>query len=257
MDEQYRSAAGLNWSTIKHILRGWDTYQHHRDATAHDTPAMRLGTLVHAAVLEPATFAPAVYLGRRAGKHWEEFQAENAGAVIVTESEYEQISRMADSVLGHQVASGWLEAMPRREHIVQWQHGPTGLWLKGLVDASGHGAFLDLKTTADPSPGAFARTCRRYLYHGQLAHYRDGLGGSPSASIIAVSSVAPYSCACYDIPEAMLADGLRLREQALDLLYSRGYNDVEYPTRMELDWWSDDQGVDYGDDGEPRETPEG
>ena len=221
---------------------------------------MRLGTLVHAAVLEPHTFRPAVYLGRRSGKHWEEFQRENADAVIVTEAEYEQIGRMTDSVLGHQIASALLESMPQREQVIQWQHGPTGLWLKGLVDASGRGAFVDLKTTRDPSPVAFARTCRRYLYHGQLAHYRDGMGGGAIPYLIAVSSVAPYSCACYEVPQAMLDDGLRLRDECLRMLSERSYADVEYPEWMELDWWPDnnngnDGGLVYDPetDGDPRE----
>ena len=86
--------------------------------------------------------------------------------------------------------------------------------------------IVDLKTTMDASPDAFARTAANFNYPLQAAYYVDGLQAAGIASPDAVTSFVflvvektpPYGVAVYTLPE----DAIEPRSQpvpecALDL----------------------------------------
>ncbi|WP_460973919.1 PD-(D/E)XK nuclease-like domain-containing protein [Spirosoma migulaei] len=84
----------------------------------------------------------------------------------------------------------------KKEQVVQWVDGPTGLLCKAKIDAiiqpkANH--YVDLKTTSCTSHSAFVQSCYDYDYDRQAAFY---LSSDPKASFfefIGIQKVAPYN----------------------------------------------------------------
>lgn len=187
------------------------------------TPAMRLGTLTHTAVLEPRAFdektvvAPLVDKRTKEGKSiWEQFKGDNEGKDIVTLDEHDQIVAMRDSVRKHQ-AAGKLLAKGGSEISVFAVCPKTKVMMKGRFDWLDGNTIVDLKTTEDASPEGFAKSVANYRYHIQAAHYLAlaGLVGIKDATfeMIAVEKAAPYAVAVYELDAAdlILAEAERIK----------------------------------------------
>lgn len=178
------------------------------------TPAMRIGTLTHLAVLEPDTFdsktvvAPLVDKRTKEGKSiWEQFKAQHDGKEILSLDEHDQIVAMRDSVRKHQ-AAGKLLAKGGSEISVFATCPKTKVMMKGRFDWLDGNTIVDLKTTEDASPEGFAKSVANYRYHVQAAHYiaLAGLVGIKDAKfvMIAVEKSAPYAVAVYELGAADL-----------------------------------------------------
>ena len=178
------------------------------------TPAMRIGTLTHLAVLEPDSFdektviAPLVDKRTKDGKSiWEQFKAQHDGKDIITLDEHNQIVAMRDSVRKHQ-AAGKLLAKGGSEISVFAVCPKTKVMCKGRFDWLDGNTVVDLKTTEDASPEGFAKSIANYRYHIQAAHYiaLAGLVGIKDATfkMIAVEKAAPYAVAVYELGAADL-----------------------------------------------------
>ena len=187
------------------------------------TPAMRIGTLTHLAVLEPDTFnsvtviAPLVDKRTKEGKSiWEQFKGENDGKEILSLDEHEQIVAMRDSVRKHQ-AAGKLLARGGSEISVFAVCPQSKVMCKGRFDWLDGNTIVDLKTTEDASPEGFAKSVANYRYHIQAAHYLalTGLVGIKDATfkMIAVEKAAPYAVAVYELDAAdlILAEAERIK----------------------------------------------
>ena len=186
------------------------------------TPAMRIGTLTHLAVLEPDSFdektviAPLVDKRTKEGKSiWEQFKGDNDGKDIITLDEHNQIVAMRDSVRKHQ-AAGKLLAKGGSEISVFATCPKTKVMMKGRFDWLDGNTIVDLKTTEDASPEGFAKSVANYRYHIQAAHYiaLAGLVGIKDATfkMIAVEKAPPYAIAVYELGAAdlMLAESDRI-----------------------------------------------
>ena len=268
MTTDYRAAPGVNWSSLKHIARSPLHYQHALDNPTPPTAAMQAGTLAHLATLEPERFASSVVLppddvlgkgGKRNTKAYREWaDAQPDDVTIASPDEVATAQAIADAVRSHPVASALL-AEARCEVPMFWQDNrATRLPCKGLADILvdlptvrladllGAPAFTpvlaDLKTTSD-LPG-FARQAGRMGYHGQLAHYAEGVrvecGEPPAVYIVAVESTAPHDVAVYRLRDADLARGMAYRNELLATLarceatgdwpgVSRGVLDLDIP----------------------------
>ena len=111
-----------------------------------------------------------------------------------------------------------------------------GVDCKGRLDYVVDDVIVDLKTTEDASPAAFARSIANYRYHVQAAHYlalASELGMDAKRFVfIAVEKEAPYAIARYELDPAdlMLAEADRQKHltrlascQAFDSWPSYGY----------------------------------
>lgn len=207
----YDRIDGINWSTLKHMRTSPAHYLWHRDHPTEATPAMELGTAIHAAVLEPERFATefVFYPGRRAGKEWDQFQAEYIHQTILRQSDYDLALAIAKRVREHPVANHLLE-VGEAEKTVAWTDEKTGLRCKGRIDWFNGLGIVDMKTSADISPWKFAGTAGRLGHHAQLAFYRRGLHAqqldSP-AKILAVETEPPFDVMVYAVDEDALWAG--------------------------------------------------
>lgn len=206
----YETLPGINWSTLRHMRRSPLHYQHAVNHARADSDTFRVGRLLHALVLEPASVDGAFVVwegGRRAGKAWTAFRAENAGRTIVTADDMRDALAMAEAV-----QRVWTPPH-HREITLQWIDERTGLACKGRLDALDSGHVTEIKTTYDAASSVMSRSLARYDYHCQLAHYRTGAIAcglttpATRARIVAVESSAPYDVVIYDLDDEALIAG--------------------------------------------------
>ena len=212
--DQYHADPAYSFSAIKQAMRSPAHLKAWLTAPPEQTPAMRLGTLTHLAVLQPDLFAsttavaPIVDRRTKEGKSiWEQFQAQNTGKEIITNDEREQLTAMRDSVRIHPAASALLGEGTAEVSVFN-QCVETGLPLKARMDWARENAIVDLKTTEDASPAGFAKSVSNYRYDLQAAHYRrmlklQGRGDLPFY-LIAVEKEAPFAVAVYRLDEGDL-----------------------------------------------------
>jgi exodeoxyribonuclease VIII len=193
------------------------------------SPAMLLGSALHAAVLEPARFdacvtvPPSVDRRTKAGKEayasW--LSTTGPNAIVLDADDLQAVlaaaKAISESHLSDIVGDG------ESEVSVYWSedtaHGVVGCkarldWF-GIVKASPScGLIVDIKTTRDASPHAFARSAAAYGYVHQAAWYARAArrlhddGQAPRLCdyiIVAIEMDAPYAVGIYRIAEDDLA----------------------------------------------------
>jgi exodeoxyribonuclease VIII len=191
------------------------------------TASMKLGSLVHALVLEPDTFSERYALApegdrrTKAGKEaFEQFLTESEGKDVITSSDYETAQAMAESVREHPSASLLLrEGDPEVSVFAEL----AGTACKCRIDwLRPDGILVDLKTTKDASSSAFARSCASFDYPVQAAMYLDlTIAADVEATdfvFIAIESPPPYLCATYSLTWDDIAKGRALYQKRLEIL---------------------------------------
>ena len=185
----------------------WSRYRNPDRPVIEPTAAMRLGSLVHCAVLEPDELAKRYAIcgprNTKAGKE-QAAELEAAGIEAVSASDMVLAMQMAGSVRSHQAAAQLLRS-GQAEQSFWWDDLATGLRCKCRPDWMAGAVLVDLKTTTDASPRAFARSVAQHRYHIQANHYLAGTG-TERFVFIAVEKTYPYACAVYELDiDAMVA----------------------------------------------------
>jgi exodeoxyribonuclease VIII len=244
----YRSNKGINWSTLKYMKESPADYKLRRDFPSEETDAMRLGTLIHAMLLEPDTLGdryaviPAMDMRKKESKEiYAEIVEGNPGKILVPAEpknktdrfSWKLASRVAESAKSKQIVRKMLASL----QIVEWEvyavckH--TGLPLKGLIDAVTPKSVIDVKTIT--SVGKIFYNIRAFDYIGQLAYYRyllDCAGEDPRElnRFVFLETTAPYKTRIMNVDPRVLeqaeSDNLRLLERVAEC--------------MEHDEWPDD-----------------
>lgn len=211
------------------------------DNPSDPTPAMQVGTAVHAAILEPELFAakvccaPDVNKRTNAGKaELEAFELANVGRLILSSADFETVLRVRDAVNAHPSARNLLDNSDDRELSIAWDDAETGVRCKARLDIhSRRVAYAaDVKTTSDASPKAFARTIANFGYHRQAAMYADGAAAVGldvrDFVFIACEKTPPYAVAVYRLRDSDIELG---RMQLRDLLrtFARCMDAGEWP----------------------------
>lgn len=225
-NEQYHAGPGISQSALSVVSRSplhyWAQYIDPDREAREPSPAMKLGSAIHAAVLEPDLFAqryvPAPKVDRRTkeGKSiWEELVAlaDQNGAELLPADDFRTCQAIAQQVRSHPTARK-VFANGQAEMSCYWTDRETGLLCRCRPDWLSMPIIVDLKSTDDASASAFQRSAWNYRYWMQAAWYIDGVeqatGLRPDAFIFAAfEKSAPYACAFYFADEAMLEIGRR------------------------------------------------
>lgn len=184
--------------------------------------AFDVGSLVHAAVLEPARFsAEFVALPEeikvRRGKAYEAFLVENEGKTVVKREHYDLASDIRTALAACPPAARVLDTCPRREITLLWSE--LAAEMKARVDfMSENGAILgDLKTAQDASPEAFVKAADAFGYDIQAATYLRAarvLGMTPKLFVfVVVEKAFPFTAGIYAFDAD--SDFVRAGEKAL------------------------------------------
>lgn len=180
------------------------------------TKAMRIGTALHSLVLEgvaPLVRPEFAGTGSRAAKA--EWDAAHEGALILSEDEAADVHAMAASISLHPIAGpAFARKDGKPEVSALWTCPETGVECKSRFDWLLPSAIVDLKTTADASADAFARSVASYRYHVQSSFYLQAAAfcGLPVDHFlfVCVETVPPYAVAIYQLDDEALEIGRRL-----------------------------------------------
>lgn len=208
----------------RHILRTAPEKQ--------STRSMDIGDVAHVALLEPHKLSthyvtiPQEILasnGAISTKEAKAFKAEHeaAGRVVLKTSEYAIIQAMVKNVQSK--LGKWLTAPAKVEHSLYWTDETTELRCKCrpdfLVVNNNACVILDIKTTADVSPGEFSRRCESMGYWLQDAHYSAGVRSvfkiDPLFLFVAVETEWPYQCAVYELSPSDKSEAHEARNKLL------------------------------------------
>jgi exodeoxyribonuclease VIII len=233
-NEQYHSNDAISHSKLELFRRRPISYYRRfvgkTLARPEATEAFRIGSAAHCAVLEPDTFY-ARYAMRPEGidrrtkdgkAAFAQFEAENAGKVVIGSDELGDVREMAAAVAHHPLASQLLAA---GKPELTWRVEPKGsLALQCRTDwfnptgceLSGWRPYVaDLKTVESLDSDAFRnfeRACFSFGYHRQAGFYlpliTEILGGPVfDFFFVAVEKVEPFGVAVYRLSDAAIARG--------------------------------------------------
>lgn len=232
--EQYHADACISKSGLDRIAKSPAHYRAWLTQPHKPSKAMQIGTALHALVLEG--IAPTVrpdFSGKGSVAARAEWDAAHAGALILDADDAADVHAMAASIAVHPVAGVvFRRADGRAEQSIKWRCAETGAICKSRLDWIIPGAIVDLKTTADASPAAFARSVASYRYHVQDAFYSQAAASAGISAehfvFVCVESSPPYSVALYQLDDAARAEGRRLYLRDLET-YMRCMERDEWP----------------------------
>jgi exodeoxyribonuclease VIII len=178
-------------------------------APQKETEALIAGRVIHSFILEPHKVAdeycilPELNMRTNDGKaQYQQFLADNQGRMPIDIGLYDNAQRIKDAVYKNQAAAELLR-IGVAERTILFQHPESGAMCKCRPDwETPDGFIVDIKSTEDASPEAFARSAFKYRYHVQSAFYSDGFvydkGYSPEGFVfIAVEKTPPYGVGVY------------------------------------------------------------
>ena len=217
------SASGLKMIAKKSVAH------YLASAGIKETDAMRLGTAVHAKILEPENYhdeiavLPELNLRTKDGRlERDQFEEKNQGKTIIRQDDLDTIQGIFESYKAHPLAPRLLNnAKIELSHYGEIQNIPVRCRPDAYIEETG--VVIDVKTCQDNSPKAFRRDVFTYGYHIQAAFYCEALKKitgrkfSPlNFRFIAVETNYPYSCEVYSLSEDMIAWGYQAMEKAWD-----------------------------------------
>jgi hypothetical protein len=240
--EQYHAyRAAVSRSELVHLItRPAHYHAVHEARTVAAQPStkeLRLGTNVHLCALEPAELMRRAFVpGPRRGLDiWG--RPRRPDSIDLTRDGFDQIVAIASSFHAHPLIRNLLAAPHRFEQTIMWRPAAVPSLLVRvrtdvLVDVDQTlEMVVDLKTSEDPSPSAFARSCAKHRYYLQAAMYRDAVAALyPDRDVhflfAAVAKSAPFESACYDLADDALELGRNQYTAAMvDLLRRRETGD--------------------------------
>ena len=216
-NEMYHASSGVSRSGLMELKRSpyhyWYRYMNPECEIERPTPAMKLGELVHAMVLEPKYFeeryvippelhqVPKVELlkdlqarlGKDEGrleydmqKSYKEhiielndqviavFESTTKDKEIISLSNYEESNKISNAVWSNEIANDLFLDI-HAEKSIYFTHEPTGLQVKVRPDAWNGAIVTDLKTCLDATFRAFQRAAFSSGYFLQAAMIKMAL----------------------------------------------------------------------------------
>lgn len=186
---------------------------------------MRLGTALHAYVLENARFGEQVAIEPAWGRKKDDLEAKaafreaNAGKTIIDQEDVGLVIEMSKALRASPVAGPLLfDADGVNEQAIRWD--TLDIWCKCCFDRLlSCGIDLNLKTCSNPRPDDWARHAHGMGYHRQAALYRMGknalLSKEPTYHVV-ISSQWPHRVGVYRFGDREMSLGMEEVFDALD-----------------------------------------
>lgn len=211
------------------ICAGRKSMAHLRYARDNPKPAtkdMLFGQALHSSVFEPADFEKRVALAPINPKTQKPygldsdkaiaFMEQNPNLIVLGGDDRETLIDMGQSLRDNADTAAFLYACLETELTLVWRDEHTGVMCKTRLDGICNGGadglgVVDLKSTGDASPAAFARDCFNYGYHIQGAMALDALKtlgrDELDFTLIAVEKDGAYEATYYTLDQAWIEKG--------------------------------------------------
>lgn len=203
-NEAYHSSDAVSASALKtiHLKSVW----HWLRDDFKGSDATNLGSALHSILLEPETFdkefayAPeGAKRNTKAGKLiWEEFEANNAGKVILKAPQKSVITSIQNRF--NNPDEDIKNCLPYMKGKIELSHylNYEGVPVRVRPDCLGEDFIMDIKTCSNSygsvTPEWFAREINKRAYHIQGVFYCDMLGIDPDRfRFVVVETKAPYN----------------------------------------------------------------
>lgn len=179
-EDVYHEGPGISRSDLMKIMKSPEHLEYEKEREKTETPALILGTALHCYILEPDKF-DATYVSlpegmARRGKRYQAILDDmEDDQILLSFSDMEKTVAMGEKFKSHKVCAEFLEGS-EREVTYYWNDPKTDLLCKARLDIV-HPKLgaMDIKTTSeDARRTSFMRTCVKYCYDLQAAHYWYG-----------------------------------------------------------------------------------
>lgn len=245
----------------RYILQSWKEEE--------PSDSLKLGSLLHCIALEPDkvserfAIAPDVDGRTKEGKVVKAAFAEASnGKTIVSVGVAERAAICHAAIREHKDASRLLEQIARSDAVVE--KPIYGEWNQVAVAGTpdlvvlDKGLIVDLKTTQDANPLAFAKSVASFGYHRQVAMYLElveqAYGAADRFLFVVVRTTPPHEVAVYELNYSAVMQG---RSELVGLIdeyrYRTASNDWVAPwgkgvTELALPRWYRDESFMYEED---------
>ena len=226
---EYHALKRMSSSAVRAVNRSPAHFVEWQNGERKQSDAMLLGEVIHLGMLQPELWASTIVVyekptSRKADdkaafeKHMVELRA--AGKLPILQDMKATAERVINAITSHQQARSLLEGAMTEVSLL-WTDPKFGIDCKTRMDAiSPLEVIVDLKSTSDASPGAFARSAASYYYHAQAAFYWTAyevvMDKSPAAFVwIAAETEPPYGVAVYSLREDAYFAGLAQVNKAM------------------------------------------
>ena len=148
----------------------------------------------------------------------QEFMDRNAGKIILTPREYEQVVGMRDSIWDNPAIRPYLEQLTADRSEVVATNNVNGIDCKAMCDAdfSDQGLVIDFKTTRQSLGKEFVKDCLwKYGYQYQAAHYCD-VFEAERFLFVAVRNFEPYESVLFEMPVDFIGQARHINHQTID-----------------------------------------
>ena len=244
--EEYHANAALGKTDLVQFAKNPLRYKIYRQTIKPPSPVFNLGSAAHTAILEPDTYQnriaipPSEVLGKngvKSTKAYKEWEAQQTGKTILTQTQADQVQAMAKSIFEnpeHSTAKLLLTGgIAELSGFWTENHG-YDIELKCRPDyLPAEGIAVDLKTCKDASPDGFGRDAARYKYHWSACLTLRGLTAITGIEhteyiFVCIEKEPPHNVACYRCPPHLVDLAGRQIEEPLTL-YAKCLKTNEWP----------------------------
>lgn len=212
-ETEYRAAEGISASDLKLFRRSPAHWLSERQHPREPSPAMKLGTAIHSAVLEPDKFdgeyiaLPSFDRRTKAGKESAAaFEKENEGKTCLSEYEMAICRGIIGAVNRHPISAILKDQACLKEQSIFWSDSHTNVHCKARLDAMNPESHtvLEIKSTEDASKEAFYWSIYgAFGYWIQAIHYSYGYlakyGSFPRFIFVAIEKSRPYGISLFEL----------------------------------------------------------
>ena len=207
-EKEYRQAEGLSQSELNTFIKSPKAYEQLKlGGLREETTAMIFGSAFHTKILEPKIFNDRFVVADRRttiGKEKAKY-CESIGQKIITDTDYQTILAMEESLFYHPTFRTLYEQRTSVEEAMFWNETISGKnrKAKGRLDFATNDSICDLKTTDKPDL-SFRYSIKDFGYHRQAAWYLDAKKDKKFFIFIAIQKKPPFDIGLYTLSDVVL-----------------------------------------------------
>lgn len=222
-EQTYHAGEGISSSDLRKMAKSVKKYFDKTPQKA-PSPALRLGSAFHMAVLEPDRYEAEYQLVEKVDRRKKEVKELLAeGVQLLSFAEHDQIMGMRDSVFESPLTRNLFKD-GKAEQSAYWYEKPNlvpdaePVYFKARIDyLKDDGVAIDLKSTMDASFSGFFQSIGNFKYHIQAAQYIKGLQETMGKELrdfifVAVEKEPPYAVNTFSLDDVALDKGFEQRD---------------------------------------------